>query len=61
MQELIATKADRLLKRWTKTLIKTLGALQAIKPLFTLSDTVCQREAGKLRHTLANTVAEAKS
>lgn len=61
MEELIDRKAGRLLKRETKTLIKPLGALHAIKPLFTLSDTVCQREAGKLRHALGKTVAEAKS
>ena len=55
MKALIDTKADTLLERKAKTLIKTLCAVEAMKLLFTLPDTVCKTEAGKLRHKLANT------
>ena len=48
----IDAKPFRLLERKSKTLIKALGNLEAMKLLFTLSDTICQTEARKLRHTL---------
>ena len=53
MEAVIDPKPYRLLERKGKTLINALGNLKAMKLLFTLSDTICQTEARKLRHTLA--------
>lgn len=42
MEALIDTMADTLLERKAKTLIKTLGGVEAMKLRYTLSDTVCK-------------------
>ena len=61
MEVLIHTMADKLAERKSKTLIKTLDGVEAMKLLYALSDTVSKTKAGKLRNTLADTLAEAKT
>ena len=53
--------ADKLAERKSKTLIKTLDGVEAMKLLYALSDTVSKTKARKLRNTLADTLAEAKT
>ena len=48
LEAVIDTEPYRLLERNAKILIKALGNLEAMKLLFTLSDTICQTEARKL-------------
>ena len=57
---LIYIMAVTLLERKDKTLLETLGDVQAMKLLYTLVDTVGKTQTGKLQHTLANTLAEAQ-
>ena len=52
-------EADTLLVRKAKTVLETLRGVEAIKLLYILADTVGKTEAGKLRQTPADTLAEA--
>ena len=49
---------SRQLERKSRTVIKTIAGLEAMKLLYTLCDTVCKTETGNFWHTLNGTLAE---
>ena len=59
MEALIDKMGDKLLQRKTRTPIKKIAVMEAMNLFYSLSDTACIAEAGKLWHTLAETLREA--
>ena len=52
--------AEKLLQRKARTPIKTIAVMEAMNLFYSLSDTACIAEDGKLWHALADTLREAK-
>ena len=50
--------ADTLLQRKARTPIKKIAVVEAMNLFYTLSNTACIAEAGKLWHALADTLGE---
>ena len=55
---IINTTADTQPVRKAKTVLETLGGLETMKVFYILADTVIKTEAGRLRHTPADKLAE---
>ena len=52
--------ADKLLRRKARTPIETIAVMEAMNLFYSLSDTACIAEHGKIWHALADTLGEAK-
>ena len=52
--------ADKLLRRKARTSIETIAVMEAMNLFYSLSDTACIAEDGKIWHALADMLREAK-